>query len=149
MTFVAPPGFKTARVAADDTLTPLQIFTSAKPSIKIYYFIRSAEEGLSGDINDVFSETLDRVSSGAIGSVSSFPEAAVRADFFADRGGNRLLQVDPRFSRKLTNGMGVVLQADGLAEALVLILFTDFAEARSLIQDAFYSLKFASITDAG
>lgn len=45
--------------------------------------------------------------------------------------------------------MGVVLQADGLAEALILIMYADFIDAQNLMHDAFYSLKFVPVADSG
>jgi hypothetical protein len=149
MTFVAPRGFRITKVLPNDPLKPLQILTSNKPLVKVYYFVRTAEEGLSSDLNEVFWKTLQRVSSGKVGPVARFPEAAVRADFLADRGGTRQFHVNPQFPGSLVDGMGVVLQVDGLAEALVLIMFADFIDARSLMHDAFYSLKFVPVADAG
>jgi hypothetical protein len=148
MTFILPRGFKMTRVPPDDPLRPLQILTSNKPLVKVYYFVRTAEEGLSPDLNEVFSKTLDRISLGKVGPVACFPEAAVRADFLADRGGTRQLHVNPQFPGSLVDGMGVVLQADGLAEVLVLIMFADFINAQSLMHAAFYSLKFVPAAEA-
>jgi hypothetical protein len=148
MRFVVPQGLRPARLPSDDSLRPLHVLTSNSPSLKVYYFLRTAEEGLSPDLNLVYSKVLDRVSLGKVGPVAAFPEAAVRADFLADRAGTRRFQVNPLFSGSPMNAMGVVLQADGLAEALVLIMYADFIDAQSLMQNAFYSLKFVPAGEA-